>query len=395
MKVGVRLFKDFRTFRWWICIVAFSIFTLCFLQTSQMESYAEPTQDTQNEQNSQRQSQNQSNTEKKQNIGNQEVEERSPTLEPTQKPIPVKDLKSPTQVVCDYFDFQCHINKFLFFTAKSAGDSLNKIFTSLFVIEPSSLKNSTIQMYFNWIKDLSWSFLLLFLTYQIIRILALYSFEVNPGELRDLILRLITASILIGSELWIVEQLVRLNYEIIKSLLDSNTINLIDTERMFGFRHLLFTSAVGVGMRTFPPITAFTLGAACILFFIFVIAVCILFLQLAIRYAEIALLLILGPIVMATIMNKEYNLFPTWWRHLLSAVFTQSIQVLMLVVLIGSVLSIVSGTNIIQNFLLSIGFMVLILRAPKIVQDWMYSSGSTNIFGQVAGQVNSFMKMVK
>lgn len=282
----------------------------------------------------------------------------------------------PEHVHCR-LDYSCHVNSFLFFTAKSAGDALNDSFVKLFVLDRSALaKMKIIRNYYHYTQQLAWTLLLLFFVYQLIRTLALYIFNQDPTELQSLIQKVFFAAIMISMLFWIVEQLVELNRLTIQGLLNTNTNNLINMALLFGGKQVILTQAA----EGFQYVLAMSL----IFCFVMVCGCAIFFIQLAIRYAEIAFMVIIGPIVAATIINKEFNLFPIWWRHLLSVVFTQAIQVLMMVILFNILYSMAAfnanhNIPILQNFILGVGFVILIIRTPHFLKQWMYSSGSINL----------------
>jgi hypothetical protein len=85
-------------------------------------------------------------------------------------------------------------------------------------------------------------------------------------------------------------------------------------------------------------------------------------------------------------VNKEMNLFSRWWRNLLAVVFTQSIQVLMLVISF----KLVTQTDL-TGLTTSIGFLVLTMRAPQIVNEWL---GSSSLAGSEAGGLQSTVTSV-
>lgn len=293
-----------------------------------------------------------------------------------------KDINKirPEHVHCR-LDYSCHVNSFLFFTAKYVGDSINYSFVKIFVLDKSKLAEmEVVKRYFNWTKKLAWTLLSLFLVYQLIRTLALYIFNQDPTELQSLIQKVFFAAIMIGSIFWIVEELVELNRLIIQGLLNTNTNNLINMALLFGGKEVTLTQA-SEGAK-------YVITMSLILCFVMICGCAIFFIQMSIRYAEIAFMVIVGPIVAATILNKEFNFFPIWWRHLLSVIFTQAIQVLLIVILFNILYTLTAfnanhNIPILQNFILGVGFVVLIIRTPHFLKQWMYSSGSFNLLKSI------------
>lgn len=217
------------------------------------------------------------------------------------------------------------------------------------------------------VQDLAWTFLILFLTFQSIRVLAYYTVEVDSTHLKLLIKRLVITSILIALEPEIIKMLLRLNKLLIDAFLEPHQ-SVIGATILIG---LLKPSS-----PVYLPVINELHFVLCVVILIFLV---IIMLQFIIRYAEIALLMILGPFAIATNINQEYNIFPVWWRHLLAAIFTQVVQV-MLVVIWLSVLKSSLSLDIYAPYrlLLSIGFLVVAFRAPGFLREWMYSTGATS-----------------
>ena len=214
------------------------------------------------------------------------------------------------------------------------------------------------------VQNLAWSFLALFLTFHSVRILALYTVEINPTEVKWLIQRLFVTSVLIYIEPKLVGLLVELNELLVNAFLEPYKTSL---------GTILFAILITYGVNFFPVVNVVTsLPLAIISGLLFIII-----LQFIIRYAEIALLMILGPFAIATNINKEYNLFPVWWRHLLATIFTQAVQVLLILIWI-EVVSKAVFMLMFYRLILSVGFLIVIARTPGFLKQWMYSTGAAS-----------------
>ena len=236
-------------------------------------------------------------------------------------------------------------------------------------------KDNVIYRYQLMVQQLAWAILGLFLTYHGLRVLALYTIEVNPTELRKLLLRFFVTSLMIYAEPYIIKGLLTFNRKFSEDL-----AGLAATQTVENFLVILGLGGEAVVASFIAIISGYPLKAICI-FFIIVLSIIVVF-QLAIRFAEISLLAILGPLAIVTNMNEHYNLFPSWWKNTLSTIFTVSVQYLLLVIMFGVITSPDLPLSILGPLtqpLLIIGFLYVIFKTPAFLREWIQSSGAAQL----------------
>lgn len=282
---------------------------------------------------------------------------------------------------CEYIDVICHTTVYI-------GSSMMKMLGEVVGLVASAIKIDDVDFYGNtsaWyvlpnkenvvlkyqriVQELAWTFLGLFLSYQSIRVLALYSVEVNSIEIKKLILRLVTTSILIYLEPYMIKFLLTLNRMIHSDLLKIGSKQLVDNIYV----------VLGISSGTMLVASPFLVT---IILMVIVLMVIIVF-QIAIRFTEIAILSILGPFAIATNMNDQYNLFPVWWKSILAAIFTASVQIFLLTIMFAFIthkdMLELTGLGMFTRPLLLIGFLFVIFKTPGFLREWMHSTGSTRM----------------
>jgi hypothetical protein len=175
---------------------------------------------------------------------------------------------------------------------------------------------------------------------------------------------------------WIFQKLLELNRTIVEAITSTG----VDADVMITTFDVVYPQGIAI--------------IYIVLLLIMAIMFLILAIQYAIRFAEISFLYIMGPIAIATNVNNEYNLFPVWWRNVLSTVFTQAIQTLLIAVFLNVAAKISGGLSM-ENFILAIGYLVLILKSPQFIKEFMYSTGSGKaVGGAVSSAVTSVAKQL-
>lgn len=97
-----------------------------------------------------------------------------------------------------------------------------------------------------------------------------------------------------------------------------------------------------------------------------------------IRYGQLALLIIAGPIVAASYVNRS-EVYKTYWVELVSVTFTQCIHMLMFLLIMSTV---VKGSF--EYLLMSFGFMVVAITGPAAFKQVLHSSGTKRGMGMAA-----------
>ncbi len=265
-----------------------------------------------------------------------------------------------------WYDIGCQIRIDLFYLNKSLLFLATSILDSFLFKASNVLTNPSVDYFFKGFQKLSWTFLLLFLTYQTIRILTLYAFQENQSQLMPLLRKVLFAAVMIGSLPWICSQLIILNNDIVTAIVGTMTVS----------------------SKINPLLTYDQIRFMLVLNLILAICCLIVAFQMLVRYAELALLIAIGPIAIATSINQEFNLFPNWWRNVLAVIFTQTIQVLILVMGIKMVLDVKEITGTPRYFYI-IGFLILLIRTPKFLKEWLHSTGTVDIAKTAVSRLTS------
>jgi hypothetical protein len=120
-----------------------------------------------------------------------------------------------------------------------------------------------------------------------------------------------------------------------------------------------------------------------LMFFIMIIALFVLGITGAIRYIETIIAILISPLVAISIINNS-DAFHIWTREVVAIVFTQTIHFLLLQILISIMVGV---ENMIIMIILSIGTIVVGLRGPQILRQYLYRTGTSSAVVSSAGSV--------
>lgn len=120
------------------------------------------------------------------------------------------------------------------------------------------------------------------------------------------------------------------------------------------------------------------------IFFILIFALLflVMFFQMVYTFALIAVLYILGPLAIVTMVNEEYNLFNLWLRTIVARILTLFIQGLTVVLSFGFLTDfgkVMSMQWQPFQFAVAIGFLIVGMTTPMLLQQFGNSSGSGRI----------------
>jgi chemotaxis protein histidine kinase CheA len=263
---------------------------------------------------------------------------------------------------CNAWELGCYANSWIYNQAK--GILLAVIDILKAVLNLDNISNDPIvKSLKTGFSSLSWSFLLLFLVYQSVKILSLMILQEDYSEIKPLIRKTVIAAWLISSLTWICDHLFYLGNAFTDYALDHLT------KVQASIQVLLDIVAVGI---------AGYFGYFLILLVLIAVFCIIILIQIGIRSAEFAFLVIIGPVAIVTLVNKEMNLFSIWWRNLLAIIVTQSIQPILFVLSIEMI-----ANGALANIFMTIGFLALTMRAPKMVNEWFKASSISGSAGDV------------
>ena len=121
-----------------------------------------------------------------------------------------------------------------------------------------------------------------------------------------------------------------------------------------------------------------------VIYLIFIIALFALAIAGAIRYIETLIAILIAPLVALSVINNSDGL-QVWIREVIAIVFTQTIHFLILQML----LSIMAGVeSIVIVILLSIGCIVVGLKGPQILRQYLYRTGTSSALVSAAGSTS-------
>lgn len=266
------------------------------------------------------------------------------------------------------FDFACNISNWIWYWVTEILKAVGQWMLKVVFIQNNLANNETIQDFQKDFVSLAWTFLMVFLTYQLVRILSLMILQEDQSEIKPLIRKVVIVAALIPSSLWICKELFTLGNLFsgyyIKTELDKLP------EKLYGLNAL--SSGVNIGLLL-------------ILLIVLLVLLIVIAFQMAIRQAEFAFLVVIGPIAIVTMINKEINLFSNWWRNLLAVVFAQSLQVLMIVITFRLMTE--SSLSILTTCL---GFLVLTISIPKKTNEWLFANSTSGVAGGMVKSVANF-----
>ncbi|MGR9635281.1 conjugal transfer protein TrbL family protein [Bacillus cereus] len=250
----------------------------------------------------------------------------------------------------------CHFEDWIANLAQGAIAESVKLLKS-FIVEPNTIiHNDVIGSYFYYIRNFSWTLMLVFFVYKTIEILAINSQD--PEDLKRLIRKVIVTGCLAGALSKGFEWLLEMNNMIVKGL----------TETDFNFNNFIVNT----------PLSKIEANTYIALYVILLLFMGILFLILAfqqtIRFGELAAAFLLGPIAVASNLNDEFNYFNSWLRNLYALIFTQSIQIFLVVVMVRMFAQ--ADLTDIKTVFAAAAMMFVIVKMPAVVKEYMYTSGS-------------------
>lgn len=277
---------------------------------------------------------------------------------------------------CGLTDVGCHITNYFANLAQGIINQAIKLLDN-FAIDPSKIINDKeISGAYEGVKKLAWALVLLFFIYQLLRVLVMANED--PTETKRIVVKLILTTLIAGNLTTIFEYMLLFGKWSVEDITSSGVPleNFIPTESLSQYKDMLSTAMV-------LALVLLGLGICLIL----------LGLQFLIRFGELIVAFILGPIAVMTNLNDEFNFFSAWLRFLVSLVVTQVIQILLLVLTIR--ISTAIKLSDFSNAMTTIALILVILKMPGIVQSFVYSSGvGRAAVGTTAGVFTTAVKHV-
>lgn len=115
-----------------------------------------------------------------------------------------------------------------------------------------------------------------------------------------------------------------------------------------------------------------------IMFLIWAIGAICLSVSAMIRYAHLAIVVVLGPLLAATYQDDRSVIFSTYWKEVIAIVFTQSIQMVLYVFILAT-----AAKGTFEMLLLSFGFMIVAITGPGVLKNYIHGTGTAR--GAIGG----------
>jgi len=266
---------------------------------------------------------------------------------------------------------------FLYDLASDIASTAFELFTNFLINDTDLNKFFDINILVTYFQIIAGGLLIVFVAWEAFKQLSGGMIPTEEKSIGTLILQTVWAGFLIFFLPWSVTNIfLRLNNYLIK-LIQSIGIRIVPNQ---SFNILLE-----------PGLT--TLGTTLILMMVILfVAFLILGIIAGIRYAELAIVTLVAPLVAVSAVNQG-EAISVWVRETVSIVFTQVVHVILLQLLISSL----GRMGVFFNYVISLGIVVVMLRGPKVIRTFIYSTGTgsaTVAAVGAAGRMAAFKYMV-
>ncbi|MGD9678928.1 MAG: conjugal transfer protein TrbL family protein [Vulcanibacillus sp.] len=125
---------------------------------------------------------------------------------------------------------------------------------------------------------------------------------------------------------------------------------------------------------------------------IFTIGVIVISVQAGIRFVEILIGIITAPLIATHYIADKEKVY-TWFNEMISIVFTQSLQVLLLLLMMTASDSIKVGISGYITTMIYIGFLFVAVKSPQILRQNVYKTGIGGAGVSALGQLGKYKVM--
>ncbi|MFC3210673.1 conjugal transfer protein TrbL family protein [Planomicrobium okeanokoites] len=274
---------------------------------------------------------------------------------------------STNQFDCKWHEIGCHTNSFLYTTVSGfvfgAVDSFSK-----FQLDPDFITGNPIyEGYMLNFKSLAWTIAAIFILWQTLKIIILYSGNGEEGmnSLYDKLVAIIAGGILLGVYAQFFDWLLELTHLLTETMLTSPVTH-------YDVMQVMAVNSVGYGLILMIVVSA--------ILFVF-------FLSILYRTVLFVILYITGVLAVPTIVNDQYNFFNLWLKTVVSNILTLTIQLLCFVLGIKTLVSLESG-----NMIIGMVFFIVGLSIPTLLSQFGASTGSAKAVGSSVKYVARYAK---
>lgn len=244
-------------------------------------------------------------------------------------------------------------------------------YLQMFVLNPTDLSKlgQNINFYIGYTQALGISLVIYFAVQRLFINFIKTGLGEQTEEPAKIIGRAIIGGVMVVSVHYILDIMIQINNAIIH---DISNIGIAASQ----FKNVFTVSADAIKAA----------GDMAILFLILVIASLILAIMGGIRYAEIAFMYIIAPVLMSG--ENATSLMGSFFRTAIGIIYTQAVQL----TIIGLLMSAITNQAGPDQLFISIGIIVLLLRGPKLLREYLYSSGTGSGMMNAAGQAMSYSR---
>jgi len=268
---------------------------------------------------------------------------------------------------CGTFDVLCHVTNIIFVGGSSIINAFLSPISKLAISPEEIVDDASLNKFLNAIESFTTSLLAVFILFQIIKI---YSYRMTDhmdtvNVLNEKIIKIaVAATFLFTYEYFfrfILSVQYRVNYGIFNYISNSTEL----------------TNNIMLSLILTPNGIMFVL-----LLLLFAILLAVLFFQMLYSFALIAILYVVGPAAITTMVNDEYNMFTLWLRTIISRFLTLALQGLCVIMCLsfGSRIDfLLEGGSMTDSFfskILALSFLVVGLAIPSLLKEFGNSSGS-------------------
>lgn len=271
------------------------------------------------------------------------------------------------QFDCKWYEVMCQTNSFIFTTVSgfvfAALDSFSQ-----FQLDASTITgNATYEGYMLNFKSLAWTITSIFILWQTIKVVVLYSANGDEGmnTLYEKVVAIITGAILLGVYPQLFNWILELTHLLTETMLTNPATH-------YNVMQVMAVNSVGYGI---------------ILMFVVAVILFVFFLSIMYRTVLFVILYISGVLAIPTIVNDQYNFFGLWLKIVVSNVLTLTLQLLCFVLGVKTLISLESG-----NMLMGMLFFIVGLSIPTLLNQFGSSTGSAKAVGSTVKYVARYAK---
>lgn len=260
------------------------------------------------------------------------------------------------QFDCKWHEIGCHTNSFLFTTVSGFVYGAIDSFSKFQIDADFVIGNPVYEGYMLNFKSLSWTIAGIFILWQTIKIVILYSGNGEEGmnSLYDKLIAIVTGGILLGVYGQFFDWLLELTHLLTETMLTSPVTH-------YDIMQVMAVNSVGYGLILMVVVSA--------ILFVF-------FLSVLYRSVLFVILYITGVLAIPTIVNDQYNFFNLWLKTVVSNILTLTIQLLCFVLGIKTLVNLQGG-----NMVIGMIFFIVGLSIPTLLNQFGASTGSAKAVG--------------